>query len=44
MQYLTVSKSYSDHCTCSLDEQNIVINGHNDTMILYIGHYRLILI
>ena len=42
MQYLKVSKSSSDDCTCSLTEQNIVINGHNDAMILYIGHYRLI--
>ena len=24
VQYLTVSKSYSDNCTCSLTEQNIV--------------------
>ena len=42
MSYLTVSKSYSDECTSSLTEQNIAINDHNDAMILYIGHYRLI--
>ena len=39
IQYLTVSKSYSDNYTCSLTEQNIAINAHNDAMILYIGHY-----
>ena len=26
VQYLTVSKSYSDECTCSLTEQNIAFN------------------
>ena len=31
VQYLTVSKSYSDDCTCSLTEQNITLN------ILYYG-------
>ena len=25
VQYLTVSKSYSDNCTCSLTEQNITL-------------------
>ena len=25
MQYLTVSKSYSDNCKCSLTEQNITL-------------------
>ena len=27
VQYLTVSKSYSDNCTCSLTEQNITLNN-----------------
>ena len=26
VQYLTVSKSYSDNCTCSLTEQNTTLN------------------
>ena len=26
VQYLTVSQSYSDDCTCSLTEQNIALN------------------
>ena len=35
--YLSLSKSYSDDCTCSLTEQNIGINDHNDdATILYI--------
>ena len=43
VQYLTVSKSYSDDCTCSLTEQNIAINGiYYGAMILYIAHYSLI--
>ena len=42
VQYLTVSKSYSDNCTCSLTEQNIAINDLNNAIILYIGHYMLI--
>ena len=25
VQYLTVSKSYSDNCTCSLNEQNTTL-------------------
>ena len=29
-----------DNCKCTLTEQNIAINYHNDAMILYIGHYR----
>ena len=27
VQYLTVSKSYSDNCTCSLTEQNLALNN-----------------
>ena len=27
VQYLTVSKSYSGNCTCSLTEQNITLNN-----------------
>ena len=27
VQYLTVSKSYSDDCTCSLTEQNLALNN-----------------
>ena len=27
VQYLTVSKSYSDNCTCSLTEQNITLKN-----------------
>ena len=43
IQYPTVSKSYSDDCTCSLTEQNIALNNlYYGSMILYIGHYRLI--
>ena len=34
VQYLTVSKSYSDNCTCSLTEQNTV-SGDNYTHLLY---------
>ena len=45
VQYLTVSKSSSDDCTCSFfkTEQNIAINNlYYGAMILYIVHYRLI--
>ena len=36
VHYLTVSKSYSDDCACSLTEHNIAINGlYNRVMILY---------
>ena len=28
VQYLTVSKSYSDNCTCSLTEQNTTLKNH----------------
>ena len=43
VQYLTVSKSYSDNCTCSLTEQNIALNNlYHCQMILYMGHYMLI--
>ena len=42
VQYLTVSKSYSDDCT-ALTEHIIVINEiYHGTMILYIAHYSLI--
>ena len=27
VQYLTVSKSYSDNCTCSLTEQSITLTS-----------------
>ena len=27
LQYLTVSKSYSDNCTCSLTEQNTTLKN-----------------
>ena len=27
VQYLTVSKSYSDNCTCSLTEQNTTLKN-----------------
>ena len=27
VQYLTVSKGYSDDCTCSLTEQNLALNN-----------------
>ena len=38
VQYLTVSKSYSDNCTCSLTEQNtIVCLVLNDASTL-VGH------
>ena len=32
VQYLTVSKSYSRPLTCSMTEQNIALNDHNDAM------------
>ena len=36
VQYLTVSKSYSDDCTCSLTEQNILLNNlHYGSKILF---------
>ena len=31
-------RAIPDDCTCSLTEQNIAINDHDDAMILYIGH------
>ena len=40
VQYLQFQRAIPDDCTCSLTEQNIAINGHNDAMILYIGRYR----
>ena len=40
VQYLQFQRAIPDHCTCSLTEQNIAINDHNDAMILSIGHYR----
>ena len=43
VQYLTVSKTYSDDCTCSLTEKNVAINKiYHGAMILYIAHYRLV--
>ena len=43
VQYLIVSKSYSDDCTYSLTEQNIALNDLcYGSMILYIAYYRLI--
>ena len=40
VQYLQFQRAIPDDCTCSLTEQNIAINDHNDAMILSIGHYR----
>ena len=38
VQYLTVSKSYSDDCSGSFTEQNIALNNlYYSSMILYIG-------
>ena len=42
VQYLTFQRAFPDDCTCSLTEQNITTNDHNDAMILYIEHYRSI--
>ena len=43
VQYLTVSKSYSDDCTYSLTKHNLALNNlYYVPVILYIGHYRLI--
>ena len=39
VQYLPFQRAIPDDCTCSLSEQNIAINDHNDTMILSIGHH-----
>ena len=40
VQYLTVSKNYSDDCICSLSEQNIALNDlYQGPMILYIAQY-----
>ena len=38
VQYLTVSKSYSDNCTCSLTEQNILKAIKNATGTSVIFH------
>ena len=36
IQYLPVSKSYSDYCACSLPEQNISLNDlYYGPMILF---------
>ena len=35
VQYLTVSKSYSDNCTCSLTEQNTTLKN------LYYGRIQM---
>ena len=40
VQYVQFQRAIPDDCTCSLTEQNIAINDHNDAMILSIGHYR----
>ena len=40
VQYLTVSKNYSDDYICSLSEQNIALNDlYQGPMILYIAQY-----
>ena len=39
-QYLQFQRAIPEDCTCSLTEQNIAINDHNDAMILSIGHCR----
>ena len=42
VQYMTVSKSHLDDCTCSLTEQKKALNDlYHDPMILYIAHHRL---
>ena len=38
VQYLQIQRTIPDDCTCSLIEQNMAINDHNDAMILSIGH------
>ena len=38
VQYLQFQRPIPDDCTCSLIEQNIAINDHNDTILLSIGH------
>ena len=40
VQYFQFQRAIPDDCACSLTEQNIAINDHNDSMILSIGHYR----
>ena len=40
VQYLQFQRAIPDECTCSLTEQNIALNDHNDAMILFIGHNR----
>ena len=40
VQYLKFQRAIPDDCTCSLTEQNILINDQNGAMILSIGHYR----
>ena len=42
VHYLQFQRAISDDCTCSLTEQNIAKNDHNNAMILYIGRYRSI--
>ena len=42
VQYLIVSKNYSDDCICSLSEQNIALNDlYYGPMILYIAQYSI---
>ena len=40
VQYLQFQGAIPDDCTCSLTEQNIAINDHNDAMILSIGYHK----
>ena len=34
VQYFQVQRAIPDNCTCSLTEQNIAINDHNDAMMM----------
>ena len=40
VQYLQFQRAILDDYTCSLTEQNIAIDVHNDAMMLSKGHYR----
>ena len=40
VQYPQFQRAIPDDCTCSLTEQNIAINDHNDAMILSIGYHK----
>ena len=35
IQYLQFRRAIPDDCTCSLTEQNIAINDHNDAIYRY---------